>query len=148
LIDELLNTKTVDVGVISKNWEEAVRKCGSLLENGGYASREYTEAMVETIKKHGPYLVVAPGVALAHARPEDGVFKQGLSLIKLKTPINFGHPDNDPVQIIFGLAATHSEIHVATMAELASLLMEGAEELKNALTKKEILALVKKFGKK
>ncbi len=142
MIGHLLDDKTAEVGGEAVDWEEAVRKCGLILERQGLASSGYTDAMVEAVRKFGPYMVVAPGVALAHARPEDGVKSRGLSLAKLSTPVNFGHESNDPVSLVFGLAATRSDDHVNLIAELASFLSERLEDLKVASTVDEILHLV------
>lgn len=36
--------------------------------------------MIESVEEYGPYIVIGPHLALAHARPEDGSLKLGLSL--------------------------------------------------------------------
>ncbi len=146
MIDRLLNKETVQVGVEARDWEEAVRKSGLLLEEQGLTTPEYTEAMVEAVREYGPYMVVAPGVALAHARPENGVKTQGLSLAKLKTPVCFGHKDNDPVDLVFSLAATQSDDHVKLMAELADFLAKKMDDLKQASSREEVLLLLKTWA--
>ncbi|HEY59475.1 MAG TPA: PTS transporter subunit EIIA [Anaerolineae bacterium] len=52
-----------------------------------------------------------------------GVIKTALSLVRLSTPIEFGNPDNDPVQLVFGLAATDGKVHINAMRSLAELIM-------------------------
>ena len=52
------------------SWEEAVRLAGGLLERQGHIDPSYTEAMVNMVKELGPYIVIMPGVALAHARKQ------------------------------------------------------------------------------
>ena len=42
----------------------------------------------------------------------------------LKQAIEFQHAQNDPVQLVFGLAATDHESHMETMAKLAELLSD------------------------
>ena len=53
-------------------WEDAVRAAGRMLLDCGAVEERYIEAMVETAKDLGPYIVIAPGIAIPHARPEDG----------------------------------------------------------------------------
>jgi mannitol/fructose-specific phosphotransferase system IIA component (Ntr-type) len=61
-----------------KDWVEAVKLSGSLLAVDGIVEERYINAMVEVIKELGPYAVIAPGVAIPHARPEDGAKEIGL----------------------------------------------------------------------
>ncbi len=81
---------------------------------------EYITAMIQAVKTYGPYIVVGKGVALAHARPEDGVNKLGLSIMTLANPICFGHEDNDPVKIIFCLAAVDNFSHLNIMKSIVN----------------------------
>jgi PTS system ascorbate-specific IIA component len=59
------------------------------------------------------------------------VIETGLSLLVLKQAIEFQHSQNDPVQLVFGLAATDHESHLETMAALAKVLSN--QERVNAL---------------
>jgi len=68
--------------------EEAIRLAGSILGDE-YYSCAYVEKMVENVKKYGPYIVLSPGVALAHAGVENGVYKEGLSLLVSSKGIDF-----------------------------------------------------------
>jgi PTS system ascorbate-specific IIA component len=89
--------------------------------------------MLEAIEKFGPYIVIAPGIALAHGKPGDGVISTGLSLLVIHEPVEFKHSENDPVQLVFGLAATDHESHIEVMAELAEFLSDS-ESVNSLLT--------------
>lgn len=71
--------------------------------------------MIRAVNDYGPYIVIGKHMALAHARPEDGVNKLGVSVATIEQPIDFGNPEMDPVKIIlFGssrllLASEHHE---------------------------------------
>jgi len=101
--------------------------------------------MVETVKQLGPYSVIAPGIAMPHARPEAGVLKPGLSLVTLENPIEFGNKENDPVDIVVSFCATDNTSHIQMLAELAQLL--GSEEavttIRNAKEVSEVTQLLK-----
>ena len=43
------------------------------------------------VDEHGPYIVIAPGLALAHARPGPEVLADGLAVVTLAEPVPFGH---------------------------------------------------------
>ncbi|EGP9696925.1 PTS transporter subunit EIIA, partial [Listeria monocytogenes] len=64
-------------------------------------------------------------------RPTDGVENSAVSLVVLKEGVNFGHAANDPVRLVFGLAATSSEAHLQVIQKIVSLLSnnENIEKL-------------------
>lgn len=120
--------------------ESALRVAGGLLEISGRTDAPYTDAVVAALHEFGPYFVVAPGIAIAHARPSESVFSVGLSLLVLREPISFGNEANDPVRLVFGLCATDHDGHLELMAELSNLLMSAdrVNSLLNAVTVEEI----------
>lgn len=121
----LLHRATIELDVPATDWRESVRRAGALLVRVGAAEPRYADAMIRVVEELGPYIVVAPGIALAHARPEDGVLAPGISLVRLATPVNFGSTANDPVDLVFALAAIDNEAHVAALRQLALLLAEA-----------------------
>ena len=102
----------------------AIEIAGELLVQSGKAKHSYVASMLEAVERFGPYIVIAPGIALAHGKPSEDVIETGLSLLLLKQAIEFQHAQNDPVQLVFGLAATDHESHIETMAKLAELLSD------------------------
>lgn len=121
MIRDILTVNTVDINVDVKNWQDAVVYSGRLLEKAGFVEERYIEAMLKVVNELGPYIVLLKGVALAHARPEAGAKKVGLSLITLKNPVEFGHEKNDPVNIVFALSAIDSSSHVELISELGKV---------------------------
>ena len=116
---------------------EAIKLAGELLQQSGRVNAPYINSMVDAVERFGPYIVIAPGIALAHGKSEDGVIETGLSLVVLREPLAFGHGDNDPVEIVFGLAATDHQSHLGLMGELASFL--GDQERVTSLLRAEDL---------
>lgn len=121
---ELIIKETIRVNQIASDWEGAVRLAGNVLLENGIIEKEYINAMIEAVKKIGPYMVVAPGIAIAHARPEDGVKKIGMCLVGLAEPVEFGSKNNDPVDLIFGLAAVDHDSHIESLRDLANLIQD------------------------
>jgi mannitol/fructose-specific phosphotransferase system IIA component (Ntr-type) len=68
------------------------------------------------------------------------VLETGLSLVRLKTPVDFGHSDHDPVVLLFGLAAKDKHVHVRALQTLAELLCTDhlVKELMEAKSVREI----------
>ena len=125
MLTELISEKEITVKVEASDWEDAIRKSAqALLDNGSIEDR-YITGMIQTVKELGPYIVIAPAVAIAHARPECGVLRTDISLATLKTPICFGHAGNDPVSLVITLAARDSDEHLDALADLAELLSDS-----------------------
>lgn len=105
----------------------AITLSGELLERSGRVGPEYVSSMITAVERFGPYIVIAPGIALAHGKPEDGVIETGLSLLLIREPLVFGHEQNDPVSLVFGLAAKDHGSHVEMMGELAEFLVDPSK---------------------
>src|SRR5476651_1436450 len=116
-----LPAEAISLRVEVKNWQGAVRAAGAALTAAGIAKPSYADEMIRMIDEHGPYIVIAPGLALAHARPGPEVLRDGLAVVTLATPVDFGHPHNDPVQVVLALAVHSPEHHLGMVAELANL---------------------------
>lgn len=103
----------------------ALRMGGQLLVNSGGVEPVYLDAMIDMLNEFGPYVVIAPGLALGHARPDAGVNRTCFSLLTLKNPIEFGVPENDPVDLIFSFAAPDKNAHVEALMQMARFCMEA-----------------------
>lgn len=91
------------------------------LLDAGVIAPEYITAIVQQHQKLGPYYVLAPGLAMPHARPEEGAKGLGLSLLKLQRGVSFGADEFDPVDIIIMLAAPDKHSHIEMISALAEL---------------------------
>lgn len=122
------------------SWRESFELAGAGLVESGRTLPSYTQEMIQTFEELGPYMVIAPGIALAHGRPSAAVLETGLSIVTLSTPIEFGSQSNDPVSLVIGLAAIDHDSHIDLMAALSELLMseEQVTLLLNA-TKEAVL---------
>lgn len=108
------------------DWRDAIRLAGDALVDSGCTTAEYTEAMIRMVDDHGPYIVIAPGLALAHARPGPEVRCDGLSVVTLAEPVEFGHAHNDPVRVVIGLAGVAADNHLEAVAQLANAFNDAA----------------------
>lgn len=122
MLETYLSPEMVQLQVEAADWEAAVRAAGGLLVKAEMADQSYIEAMINAVHEMGPYMVLAPGLALAHARPEDGVKKMGISLVTLAVPVNFGSAANDPVSLVIAFGGTDHNSHLGLLAELAVFL--------------------------
>jgi ascorbate PTS system EIIA or EIIAB component len=109
LTQHLLTTDTIRLKAEAADWKAAVRIGVDLLVAAGSVEPRYYDAIVAMTESLGPWYVLAPGLAMPHARPEEGVKLDGFALITLATPVVFGSPDNDPIDILLTLAATSAK---------------------------------------
>jgi ascorbate PTS system EIIA or EIIAB component len=125
------------------DWRAAVRAACQPLVDAGAVEPRYADRCVEMVEEHGPYVVIAPGLALAHARPEDGVSRLSLAVATLAQPVPFGHPDNDPVDLVLAFGSPDDQQHVGMLSALARRLMAGLDaKLRAAGTDAEARALL------
>ncbi|KJC64120.1 PTS sugar transporter subunit IIA [Agreia bicolorata] len=118
---EELPDEVIVLGAHACDWRDAVHLAGDALVAGGVTTDAYTERMVQVVEEFGAYIVIAPGLALAHARPGPDVVHDGLAVVTLDEPVAFGHPHNDPVEVVLALAVTSNEGHVTVLADLANV---------------------------
>ncbi|MGM0900569.1 MAG: BglG family transcription antiterminator [Bacillota bacterium] len=122
MLQDILSDSHILLNKECNDWKEAITNTGQLLLAEEVIEERYINAMIKSVEDYGPYIVVGKHLALAHARPEDGVNKLGISVMTLKEPVNFGNPENDPVKIIFCLAAVDSYSHLNVMKNLIELI--------------------------
>lgn len=141
-LSELLSPSAILLDADAADWREAIRRSGKLLVSTGATDPAYTEAMIRTVEEHGPYIVIAPGFALAHSRPDESVHRTGMSFVRLAEPIAFGNAANDPVTLVMALAAADSSAHREALAALAGVLADPARRslLDAARTREDVLA--------
>lgn len=124
MLQEVLTKHSITAKYQAKNRNDAVCKSGELLVRMGAAESTYVDAMIENLETNGAYIVIAPGIAMPHARPETGAKRVGFSLVTLAEPVVFGHPTNDPVKLVLGFCAIDQKKHLQALAELMTLLSD------------------------
>ena len=108
-----------------RSWREAVYAGGRLLLENGVCDERYVQAMLSLAERFTAHIVVGSGIAMPHARPEDGASRPAIGLIRLKWPITFPGKEGEPVDLVIPLAATRNDEHVDLMAELAAALSDS-----------------------
>lgn len=141
-MENILNRANVRIKEPAVGWEDAIRRAGQVLVDAGSITNGYTEAMIDSVRSMGPYIVIIPGFALAHAAPSADVMKSDLSLITLESPVTFGSP-NDPVSVVLCLACTDSSSHMDKLSKVAEILMSENKiaQMKDAADIESILKL-------
>ena len=131
VLEQALGQGSIKLQQSCSSWRETFELAGLGLVESSRTTSSYTQEMIQAFEELGAYMVIAPGIALAHGRPSESVLETGLSLVTLSNPVVFGSPSNDPVSLVIGLAALDHDSHIDLMAALSELLM--SEETVNLL---------------
>lgn len=144
MLKDLVSEQLVRLQIEAADWEDAVRKAAQPLVDANKATESYVDDIVKGVKEMGPYIVLTKHVALPHARPESGALESAIGVATLKTPVEFGNEDNDPVKYLFCLSAKDSSEHLGALAELAGLFedTEFFELLDRTTDAKEVIAYI------
>jgi mannitol/fructose-specific phosphotransferase system IIA component (Ntr-type) len=121
----------------AKDWQEAIDFSMVSLLDKNYISENYIQAIKDSTINNGPYYILAPGVAMPHARPECG------SLTLLEQGVYF--PGNDePIKLLIGLSAADADSHIGAIQALSELLCEEEilEQLLTASSEKQLADII------
>ena len=102
-----------------KDWEESIRLAAKPLIEKKSIFPKYVEDMIGDIERLGFYVVLRESVAMPHSRPENGVLRTSMSLLKLNKPVKYGE---NLIYLIFVLAAKDSEEHIEALTSFSELL--------------------------
>ncbi len=144
----LLTREQITVGLACPDdWRECIAKSCELLERQNVVTVQYKEAIIHSLEEIGPYMVMLPGIVLAHAAPEDGVLELGMSLAVLSSPVRFGYDAHDPVNIVVTLAAKDDKLHLMALAQLFKMFKDSeALQAIQTGTKEDILGYISRFS--
>ena len=147
MLGKWLTSQTVNVVDSVEDWKEAIQICAKPLLENNAISPNYVQAIFQLHESIGPYYVLAPGIAMPHARPEQGVNQLGLSMLLVKQGVKFNSTENDPVYLITLLAASDSTSHIEMLTQLAELFSEtnDMQTIFNAQNSDQILAVINRY---
>ncbi|MWP46777.1 PTS sugar transporter subunit IIA [Gilliamella sp. Pas-s27] len=147
MLDKWLTNQTVNIIDSVKDWKEAIQLCATPLLKNNAISQNYVDAIFQLHESIGPYYVLAPGIAMPHARPEQGVNQLSLSMLLVKQGVKFNSQENDPVYLITLLAANDNTSHIEILTQLAALFGEASDIQKifKAQTSAQILSVINNY---
>ncbi|MCR8847984.1 BglG family transcription antiterminator [Rossellomorea sp. SC111] len=144
MLNELLTEQTIQLKDRVTSWEEAIKVASQPLVDQQSVRPDYVEAMITNVKELGPYIVIAPNIAIPHARPETGVEQLGMSFLRLEEPVYFSEKEKHRAQLIIVLAAIDNQTHLKALAQLTELLSNesNVEKLISANDQETIIELI------
>lgn len=143
MLERYITPELIQLNVTAADWEEAVDIAAQPLVANGLIDLGYVAAIKDNHRAM-PYMVIAPGIMLAHARPECGAHGLGISLTTLAEAVEFGSELNDPVRFIITLATTDEHSHLALLEALTEFLMsDDLTKLYAAQSVAEVMNILK-----
>lgn len=128
---------TVKIIDRAEDYKQAIKISCQMLEEKEIVEERYYESILSKIEEFGPYFCIAEGVAMPHARPEDGVIKEGVSVLKLNHPVDFLGKE---ISLFFTLAAKDNESHLDLLRKIAGVCMDG-DKLKKIMSSTDELQI-------
>ena len=124
--------------------ENAIKLAAKPLLLDNSITENYVRAMVNNVKKFGAYIVINDVLALAHSRPEDGVNRNCLSLLKVNEGVVFDEALESRVYLIFVLGAVNNSSHMDILLKLMEIIDNESliKKLTEAVSINEITELL------
>lgn len=103
-------------------WEDAIILAAQPLLRHGYIQESYIDAMIQTVHDFGSYIVIAPYIALPHARSDGRVNTNSISILKLEHPVYFDKDEDSKATVIIPIACIENEEHLTMLSKIAEVL--------------------------
>lgn len=120
---KLIKESNVQILEGAADWKEAIRQSIAPLERDGFVTEAYGEAIIENVEQLGPYICIAPHVALPHARPEQGVLESQIAVTLFRREVDFNREDAR-ANLFISLAAADSDSHLDVLMQITDILQD------------------------
>ncbi|MFZ3511672.1 PTS sugar transporter subunit IIA [Vibrio harveyi] len=127
LKQSLIDNNSIKLQAKASNWREAIKIGTDMLIASSAIQPSYHDAIISSVEELGPYICIAPNLALPHARPENGVIRTAFALVTLEEPIYFEGED-EPVDVLITLAGSSSDEHMEGLMEVTQVLDDEDSE--------------------
>lgn len=119
---DVLPTYRIKIMKNAGSWNESIKLVGELLKNSTFVTETYIDAIINQLETLGPYMIIAPGILLAHAPIELNPTESNpcMSMIKFDQAINFG--ESKKIKIIFCLYSPNTTAHLNALTQLTEVL--------------------------
>lgn len=149
MLRELIEDGLFDICNEVVDWEEAVRRSIRPLVRHGDVEPEYADVIIRNVRRFGPYIAVAPDIALPHAEDELHVLRSSSCFVKFNHPVSFGtdemNGEEKTASLFFALSSEDEMRHLKNLRGLTEECLRNRpliERLCAAQTKEEILKAI------
>ncbi len=146
-ITDLLDIRSVKLDGTPKSKQEALDEMVSLMVKSGKINNAEEYRKQVYAREEESTTGIGEGIAIPHGRGES-VDRPGLAAMLVKDGVDFDSLDDEPVTLIFLIAApnTKDNVHLDVLSKLSMMLMdeEFTANLRNAASPEEFLAIIDK----
>lgn len=144
MLSDLITKDTYQKTDEKMDWEEAIHFASKPLLDSGRIENRYVDAMINRVKEYGPFIDLGKGIAIPHARPEDGVNEVSMSMLVLDNPVYLLDRKEHEINIIVVIAAVDNKTHLDALSHLTVLIREdeNIEAMKNIKSFDEMKNLI------
>lgn len=135
MLQDLITKKTYQSTSERLGWREAIYLAAQPLLESEQIQASYPEAMIAKVEEFGPFINLGKGIAIPHARPEDGVNQVGMSMLVLEHPIYLLDDPKQEIRLLICIAAIDNETHLKALSRLTTILRDN-EQVKALLASK------------
>lgn len=110
-----------DIRVLERveSWKAMIQTASRPLLSREIIQNSYVQEMIHLVDEYGPYILLANSVAVAHAKPEHGAFRLGLSLLICHEDVWFDEVSS--VRYLFVLSDAAHDKHLNVLHEILQL---------------------------
>lgn len=128
------------------DWRHAIDIVTAPLTASHRIEARYCTAIKTATQELGPYYVLGAGVAMPHARLEEGVIDTALSMVLVRGGVDFG-TGTEKVTILICLAAKDADSHIYAIQALCEILSDGEviNEINNACDALALQEIIKRY---
>jgi len=125
---------------------DAVRAGGRLLEKQGFIEEAYIEEIERAVRENGRFMLIGSGIIMPHSMAGYYVHKTGISIIRLKRPVQLYDVDIE-VNWIFTLCALDRKGHLRALTQLTGIIgdPEKMREMEQADTAEELHLILDRY---
>lgn len=124
MLEEMITKETFQWSEEDLGWREAIALAAQPLVDSGSVEKVYVDAMVSKVEEFGPFIDLGKGIAIPHARPEDGVHQVGMSMLVLDKPVYLLDDPNHEIRLFICIAAVDNQTHLRALSHLTKILRE------------------------
>ncbi len=124
MFKELIAKQRIVFAESFDRWEDAIRAAAQPLLRDGAIEESYIDDMIASVNKFGPYIVIAPDVAMPHAQGGTGVKETSISFMKVNSPVSFGTTSEHDARLIFVLASIDNTSHLDMLQALVGAISD------------------------
>lgn len=116
MFKELIQKNRVSFHQGFDSWEEAIDAACQPLVNDGTITEEYIEAIINGVKEHGPYIVIAPNICIPHSQEgAKGVNETAICFMKTNEAVHFSDSAEHDAKLFFVLASIDNDAHLKNL---------------------------------